>query len=57
MGKPDVGRLGEGTLAPGMFRRFGGLGGVKAVLDELKPGKEGLPTPGSKTGGIPCRFG
>lgn len=30
LGNPDVGRLGEGTLAPGMFRRFGGLGGVKA---------------------------
>lgn len=26
-------------------------------FDELKPGKEGLPTPGSRTGGIPCRFG
>lgn len=30
LGNPDVGRLGEGTLAPGMFRRFEGLGGVKA---------------------------
>lgn len=30
LGNPDVGRLGEGTLAPGMFRRFGGFGGVKA---------------------------
>ncbi len=29
--KPDVGRLGEGTLAPGMFRRFRGFGGVKAA--------------------------
>lgn len=31
LGKPDVGRLGEGTLAPGMFRRFRGFGGVKAA--------------------------
>lgn len=31
LGKPDVGRLGEGTLAPGMFRRFGGFGGVTAA--------------------------
>lgn len=30
LGNPDVGRLGEGTLAPGMFRRFEGFGGVKA---------------------------
>lgn len=30
LGSPDVGRLGEGTLAPGMFRRFEGFGGVKA---------------------------
>lgn len=30
MGKPDVGRLGEGTLAPDTFRMFGGFGGVKA---------------------------
>lgn len=30
LGNPDVGRLGEGTLAPGMFRRFDGFGGVKA---------------------------
>lgn len=30
VGNPDVGRLGEGTLAPGIFRRFGGFGGVKA---------------------------
>ena len=30
LGNPEVGRLGEGTLAPGMFRRFGGFGGVKA---------------------------
>lgn len=27
---PEVGRLGEGALAPGMFRRFVGFGGVKA---------------------------
>lgn len=26
-----MGRLGEGTLAPGMFRRFEGFGGVKAA--------------------------
>lgn len=32
LGNPDVGRLGEGTLAPGRFRRFGGLGGVKAGI-------------------------
>lgn len=31
LGNPDVGRLGEGTLAPGMFRRFEGFGGVKAA--------------------------
>lgn len=30
LGSPDVGRLGEGTLAPDMFRRFEGFGGVKA---------------------------
>lgn len=30
LGCPDVGRLGEGTLAPDMFRRFEGFGGVKA---------------------------
>lgn len=30
LGNPDIGRLGEGTLAPGMFRRFEGFGGVKA---------------------------
>lgn len=36
LGNPDVGRLGEGTLAPGMFRRFGGLGGVKARGDETE---------------------
>lgn len=30
LGNPDVGRLGEGTLAPGKFRRFEGFGGVKA---------------------------
>ncbi len=30
LGNPDVGRLGEGTLAPGMFRRLEGFGGVKA---------------------------
>lgn len=29
-GNPEVGRLGEGTLAPDMFRRLEGLGGVKA---------------------------
>lgn len=32
LGNPDVGRLGEGTLAPGMFRRFEGFGGVKAGI-------------------------
>lgn len=57
LGSPDVGRLGEGTLAPGIFRRFEGLGGVKAELDELKLDREGLPTPGNRTGGMPCRFG
>lgn len=57
LGNPDVGRLGEGTLAPGMFRRFEGFGGVKAELDELKLEREGLPTPGKRTGGMPCRFG
>lgn len=30
LGNPDVGRLGEGTLAPGIVRRFEGFGGVKA---------------------------
>lgn len=30
LGSPDVGRLGDGTLAPDMFRRFEGFGGVKA---------------------------
>lgn len=30
LGNPEVGRLGEGTLALGMFRRFEGFGGVKA---------------------------
>lgn len=57
LGNPDVGRLGEGTLAPGIFRRFEGLGGVKAEFDELKLEREGLPTPGNRTGGMPCRFG
>ena len=36
LGRPEVGRLGEGTLAPGMFRRFGGFGGVKAGKDETE---------------------
>lgn len=30
LGNPDVGRLGEGTLAPDIFRRFEDFGGVKA---------------------------
>ena len=34
LGNPDVGKLGEGTLAPGMFRMFGGFGGVKAGIQE-----------------------
>jgi len=33
LGNPDVGKLGEGTLAPGMFRRFGGFGEVKAETE------------------------
>lgn len=38
LGNPEVGRLGEGTLAPGMFRRLEGFGGVKAekFLEENK---------------------
>lgn len=36
LGSPDVGRLGEGTLAPGIFRRFEGLGGVKAETHATK---------------------
>lgn len=32
LGNPDVGRLGEGTLAPGMFRRLEVFGGVKAGI-------------------------
>ena len=34
LGNPDVGKLGEGTLAPGMFRMFVGFGGVKAGTQE-----------------------
>lgn len=30
LGNPDVGRLGEGTLAPDIFRRFEDFGGDKA---------------------------
>lgn len=39
-GNPEVGRLGEGTLAPVMFRRFEGLGGVKAekYKNQIKTG-------------------
>lgn len=38
LGNPEVGRLGDGTLAPGMFRRFEGLGGVKAENFQTKTG-------------------
>lgn len=35
LGIPDVGRLREGTLLPGIFR-FGGFGGVKAERQIIK---------------------
>lgn len=55
-GNPDVGRPGEGTVVLGRPIRFG-LGDVKAVLDGVKPGKEGLLRPGSNTGGMPWSAG
>lgn len=42
LGCPDVGRLGEGTLAPGMFRRFEGFGGVKAGINSDRNKNTGI---------------